>query len=43
MSMGGNEGVEVLFTNVLHILGIIIFFFITEATSLGHVVEFGNK
>jgi len=26
MSMGGNEGVEVLFTNVLHILGIIIFY-----------------
>jgi hypothetical protein len=24
MSMGGNEGVEVVFTNVLHVLGIII-------------------
>jgi len=26
MSMGGNEGVEVVFTNVLHLLGIIFFF-----------------
>jgi hypothetical protein len=43
MSMGGNEGVEVVFTNVLHVLGMIFFFLITEATSLGHVVEFGNK
>jgi hypothetical protein len=26
MSMGGNEGVEVVFTNVLHVLGIYIYF-----------------
>jgi hypothetical protein len=44
MSMGGNEDVEVVFTNVLHILGIIKnLLFITKATSLNHVVQFGKK
>ncbi len=44
MSMGENEGVEVVFTNVLHVLGIINFIlFITKATSLGHVDEFGKN
>jgi hypothetical protein len=44
MSMGGNEILDILFTNVLHVPKLAKKnFFVTKSITLGHVFEFGGK
>jgi hypothetical protein len=44
MLVGGNETIDVVLTNVLHVLGLAKhLFFVTKTTSLGRIFEFGKK